>query len=367
MKGVSGLTHENTVITDKLGNVLNDFEGMEAFDRVALRDRELKQKRSLEVQYENRIMESLSRIWPNRVQVIKFEIMLNTEKKNTKSEDYTPIIVRPDNPATPYDDSEVLVSTPISQQQSEENFTGTGYTPQGPPGQEGQTPPAYKDLSNLNGQYSHNSATINYAIPKREVVIENAVYSIDRVTASVALDGVWKWRYDAKGNVVLKPDGSIDREYVPVSDEELRSALKLVQDAVGYDRSRNDSVTVSHVPFDHSSEQELENATLRRQIQVRRTIIGVLIGLVSLLAIAVMYRLIAKEVERRRRLREEQLARQHQAMREAALRSAEEQGVEVELSVEERARLEMQENAINMAREHPEDVAQLIRTWLMEE
>ena len=38
-----------------------------------------------------------------------------------------------------------------------------------------------------------------------------------------------------------------------------------------------------------------------------------------------------------------------------------------EMSVEERARLEMQENAINMAREHPEDVAQLIRTWLVEE
>ena len=39
---------------------------------------------------------------------------------------------------------------------------------------------------------------------------------------------------------------------------------------------------------------------------------------------------------------------------------------EVEMSVEERARLEMQENAVNMAREHPEDVAQLIRTWLVE-
>ena len=37
------------------------------------------------------------------------------------------------------------------------------------------------------------------------------------------------------------------------------------------------------------------------------------------------------------------------------------------LSVEDRARLEMQENAVNMAREHPEDVAQLIRTWLLEE
>jgi len=37
------------------------------------------------------------------------------------------------------------------------------------------------------------------------------------------------------------------------------------------------------------------------------------------------------------------------------------------MSVEERKRLELQENAVNMAKEHPEDVALLIRTWLMEE
>ncbi|MFW5801943.1 MAG: flagellar M-ring protein FliF, partial [Spirochaeta sp.] len=91
--------------------------------------------------------------------------------------------------------------------------------------------------------------------------------------------------------------------------------------------------------------------------------IGVAVLLVSFIA----FRLISREIERRRRLREEELARQHQAMREAALRSAEEEGTEVEMSVEERARMELQEHAINMAREHPEDVAQLIRTWLIEE
>jgi flagellar M-ring protein FliF len=119
--------------------------------------------------------------------------------------------------------------------------------------------------------------------------------------------------------------------------------------------------------FDRTAQFEKEDSVYRRQLSLRRTLISVLIGIGALLIIAFIYRLAAKEMERRRRLREEELARQHQAMREAALRSAEEQGVEVELSVEDRARLEMQENATNMAREHPEDVAQLIRTWLVEE
>ena len=53
--------------------------------------------------------------------------------------------------------------------------------------------------------------------------------------------------------------------------------------------------------------------------------------------------------------------------REKALWQAEQAGMEVTMSVEERRRAELQENAITMAKEHPEDVAQLIRTWLMEE
>jgi flagellar M-ring protein FliF len=92
-----------------------------------------------------------------------------------------------------------------------------------------------------------------------------------------------------------------------------------------------------------------------------------MIGIVALIGFFVVLRVITRALERRRRLREEELARQHQAMREAALRSAEEEGTQVEMSVEERARMELEEMALNIAREHPTEVAQLIRTWLAEE
>jgi flagellar M-ring protein FliF len=183
----------------------------------------------------------------------------------------------------------------------------------------------------------------------------------------VAIDGVWRKQYDRSGRLVVNSDGSVQREYVPVSDEELAKAKKLVQGAVGFDAVRGDLVEVQTIPFDRSRIFEEEDAGFRRQMALRRALYIGLAALGAILLIVVVYRLIAKEMERRRRLREEELARQHQAMREAALRTAEEQGVEVELSVEDRARLEMQENAANMAREHPEDVAQLIRTWLVEE
>ena len=112
---------------------------------------------------------------------------------------------------------------------------------------------------------------------------------------------------------------------------------------------------------------EAEDAAILKARQTRLTIILVLIGLAAILAIFILYRFISREMERRRRLREEELLRKQQAARDQALWEAKEEGVEVTMSVEERKRAELQENAIAMAKEHPEDVAMLIRTWLMEE
>ena len=67
-------------------------------------------------------------------------------------------------------------------------------------------------------------------------------------------------------------------------------------------------------------------------------------------------------------MREEEILRRQQAEREKALWDAKQDGLQdVTMSVEERKRAELQENAIARAKEHPEDVAMLIRTWLLEE
>jgi flagellar M-ring protein FliF len=77
-------------------------------------------------------------------------------------------------------------------------------------------------------------------------------------------------------------------------------------------------------------------------------------------------RYLQKEAERRRRLREEELARQQELLRLQALAEAEKGDMEPSLSLEERARLEMEENAKNLAKEHPDSVAKLLRTWMSE-
>jgi len=91
------------------------------------------------------------------------------------------------------------------------------------------------------------------------------------------------------------------------------------------------------------------------------------ISIVAFFLLYLLYRAIKNEIARRRRLREEELAAQQQLMREAALRVADEGAAEVELSIDEKARRELLENAINLAREKPDEVAKLLRTWLNEE
>jgi flagellar M-ring protein FliF len=365
---VGGLSKENIVITDQNGIQLNNFADLQDVDRIEIARREIKTKADLEQRYKAEVFASLKAIYgPDRVQIVKLDIDLDMSKRSSTTEEHFPVTMVPDNPRTPFSEREVAPSITLSREAVDERFEGTGFNPEGPPGQEGQTPPAYKDLSNLVGKYQKSSIIQNEAVNKKNTTEEQAPWRINRITTAVALDGLWKRQHDARGQPLLTAEGGIDRQYIPVPPEELLKAKSLVQDAIGFNRERGDSVTVEHVQFDRNSQFFREDAELRRQRQLRNMVLSIIIGVGAILLAAVVYRLISKEMERRRRLREEELARQHQAMREAALRRAEEEGVEVELSVEDRARLEMQENAINMAREHPEDVAQLIRTWLVEE
>jgi flagellar M-ring protein FliF len=208
--------------------------------------------------------------------------------------------------------------------------------------------------------------THNEEINKR-VTQEERSPQIDRMTVSVNIDGQWKWKYDEKGNPVVLPDGTIDREYIPVPPDELRAAQLLIQSAVGYNAGRGDTVTVQNIPFDRTQEfAEIDAAYFRRK-QIQTTILVFLSGLVILLIAVIVFRMITREIERRRRLEAEERARREAAIREGAIASAEEEGVDVSISVEERTRMELLESVVNMAKEHPEDVAQLIRTWILEE
>jgi flagellar M-ring protein FliF len=364
---VEGLKDENIVIADQNGMVLNDFAGMADFDWIAKVEKETKLIQDLEMKYRAKALQALQGTFSSdRVRDLNIKIDMDMSKKAVSTEEFFPITIKPRTPGLPYDDSETARSITRSESSSSTAWKGTGFNPEGPSGVEGQTPPAFRDMDNLYGEVQQNTLTHNEEINSRRIEEEKSP-AIDRVTVSVNIDGTWKLKYDEKKKPIEQADGSLEREYVPVPPEELRAAEALIQGAIGYNASRGDSVTVQNIRFDRTREFAEADAAYRRQQQMQTTILVALSGVALLLVAFIAFRIITRELERRRRLREEELARQHQEMRERAFQEAEEQGVEVSMSVEERKRMELQENAINMAKEHPGDVAQLIRTWLLEE
>ncbi|MEI8094059.1 MAG: flagellar basal-body MS-ring/collar protein FliF [Spirochaetales bacterium] len=364
---IPGLKAENVTVTDQSGIVLNDFAGMAGMDRLELGKREMDFKRKMEAQYSDTILSALQTIYKSdRVRIVKLDLKLNTDVQSMAKEEHTPITMTAANPAT-NEPAVVVPSIVLSQSSNKENFSGTGFNPEGPAGQEGQTPPAYKDLANLVGNYSKDANIVNNAINTEKSTIEKSPIRIDGVSLAVALDGTWKKVYKADGTVDVEANGNIKRTYEALTQQAIQQAKSILQASIGYNSARGDQVAVENIAFDRTDQFEKENAEYRSQQQLQNTMLVVIVGLVVLLVAFAVFRIVSREMERRRRLREEELSRQHQAMREAALRSAEEEGVQVEMSVAERARLELQETAINMAREHPADVAQLIRTWMAEE
>jgi len=221
-------------------------------------------------------------------------------------------------------------------------------------------------MTSVAGKMEQTSALTNYEIGTRKTQ-EEKMPQIDRVTVSVNIDGTWKLKYDEKRRPVVSPDGSMEREYTAVSAEDLRATTALLQNAIGYNAARGDSVTVQNIPFDRTRQFAEEDISYFNKKQLRTTMIIVLVGIAALLIFFILFRFIAREMERRRRAAEEERARREEALRQQALIQAEEEGMDVSLSVEERGRMELQEGVANMAKEHPEDVAQLIRTWLLEE
>ncbi len=365
--GIDKLKPENIVVTDNHGNILSDFSNMEETDYLNRAKEEWKIKERLRLRMQNEIAEKLKAVLGKDKVDVSVQVDLDFDQKKIEKTEYIPIIKRKDNPETPYDETEIAMNVVRSEKETTEKFEGTGFVPEGPPGVEPNIPPGYKEATGEGSKYEKKEVVKNYEVSQQISKIQSAPFKIKRVSVSVWVDGTWKKVYDKNGKPVITPDGGIKREYIPRSPEEMKKFEEIVKGAIGYDPARKDIVVVKNIKFDRTKEFELEDAYLKKREQMRKTLLSALIALFALFIITIAYRAISKEIQRRKRIREEELARQQQLMREAALKSAEEEGAELELSPEERARLEMQENVMNIAREHPEEVAKLIRTWLAEE
>ncbi len=362
------LKPENVTVTDEMGNIISDFDDDEEKSKIELSMLENRKKleEKARVKLLKDIREGLERIYSgDRIQIVRLNMEFNWDKISEEQEEYAPIEMVKDNPATPYSERKVQDSLVISEKDTSEHFQGHGWNPEGPAGTEGNRPPGYKASDDQFARYDKKENIKNHALNKTMRKIERDPYDITRVSVAIAIDG--------QQDLPRLPDGDYDLDPTkqpvqnPLQPEDLKKAENIVKKAINFDEARGDQVAVENIMFDRSSYWNSIREEYRRKDQMKKLLLAALIGVIALFLGFILFRTITKEIERRRRLREEQLALEQQRMREAALRAAEEEGIDVELSLEEKARMELQQNAINLAKERPDDVAQLLRTWLAEE
>ncbi len=362
------LKPENITVTDETGAIISDFD--DELDKAKTEYTMLEYRHKLEERARVRMLKDiragLERIYSaDRIQILRLNMEFNWDKISEEQEEYTPIELEKQDPSKPYNTRKIKDSLVISEKTTREKFQGHGWNPEGPAGTEGNTPPGYKASDDQFAKYSKKEDIKNHAVNKTNRKIDRQPFTIDKVSVAIAIDGQQSLPKLPTGDFDLDP--TKEPVQTGLTQDELKKAENIVKKSINFNEGRGDQVAVENIMFDRSKYWESLRAEFRKKEQIKKILLAALIGVIVLFLGFILFRAVTKELERRRRAKEEALALEQQRMREAALRAAEEEGIDVELSLEERARLELQENAINLARERPDDVAQLLRTWLAEE
>ncbi len=367
-RAVPGLFKENISISGPGGELINNFD--DESDRSQRQLKDVNAKLKIQEKERLKVLSDITRsleefyslgLYGARFDVIRLDIKLRWDEEEIEKSEVAPVVMTPDDPKTPYSERLVQDSLEVSSKVVKESFEGNGFTPEGPAGTEPNIPPGYKDRDYQKAKYTKSENIKNNEFNKTHRKIKKQVWEYESVNLAVIIDGKWE-RLNENNNGT-----GYDRRYISVGEEELRSMSDLLKKAIGYKIARGDQISVKHLQKDRSKQFEAEDIQFRAQKFRRKLLLGAMIGLLVIALGVVIFHAVRREIERRKRLREEELTAQQAIMREAALRAIEEEGVEVEMSLEERARKEMLENAINLARERPEDVAHLLRTWLADD
>ncbi len=251
---IEGLESDNIAIVDNSGTILNDFSNLDGIDRIDLAEKERKLKLKYEAMLRGEIDSALSKVLSiDRFMIARVNVKLDTSKETTESKEYAPIELQSQDPKASYNTRKVSDSTIISSQTQKKEYQGQGYSPWGPPGQEGNTPPEYQDLSDITGKYNESQEIKNVALNEKKSTSEKEPARIVGVSLGIFVDGVWNFVYDEKGDFVIE-NGMRKREYKPMALEEIKNIEDVLQSSFEYKPERGDSITVRNISFDRMNE-----------------------------------------------------------------------------------------------------------------
>jgi len=337
-RSIEGLSPQNVSIVDNSGNTL--YGGMDPAGVGMLSQTQHELKSKIEGTLQRKVTKILEQTVGKNKVVVQVDADVDfTEMKQTKEM---------------YDPEQSAVR---SEQRQNEEAMGGGMNPVGVPGVkpnvEGQV-----NESGAVGQSVHrkSSETINYEITK---IVQDSFEpggEVRRLSLAVLVDGSYAKEVDQAGTEKLS--------YVPRSAEEMAKYRTIIQNAIGYDEVRGDSVEVVNLPFERV---EVDEDIERMYVEAERRLFWapyVKYGIMLALAMVVIFFVVRPVLKTILTARPERTPPEDRLLTE-----------------EERARLEMTkelpkldeadkkpavERVRELAEEDPEHMARLIRGWLKE-
>lgn len=224
---VEDLKLQDVTIVDQSGSILFGGEVNNPSSSFYLTTNQIQLKKEVENYLTNKVQSLLLPVvGPGKV-VVRVDADLDFDQI-TRTEEY-------------YDPEGKVVKSEIRR---EENRQGTSPVVGGSPGVNTNLGKGVLLNAGAPEKETREESNIQYAINKRIEHIIRGVGNIKRVSVAVAVDGVYQ----------IGSDGV--KKYVPRSKQEMENLSSIVKQAVGYDESRGDKVTVINVPFDTSSKEE---------------------------------------------------------------------------------------------------------------
>ncbi len=307
---VKNLQVNDVTIVDQTGNIL--FEGNELYSSFHLTTSQLELKRKIEDYLAGKIQTLLSSVLGPGKAVVKVDARLNFDQI-TRTAEY-------------YDPENKVVKSEIRREGSSEK---SGSIVGGVPGAKTNLGLENSIQMANPGKEVTEESSIQYAISKRMEQIVEGVGNVEKISVAVAVDGAYQ----------IGPKG--EKKYIPRTEEEMKKITSMVKQAVGYDESRGDTITVTNIPFDISfQEEEREFSPLELIRHMGRYLVVTIVILILFLSLRKIMKLLVLE-------REEKAA--SEAKKEV-------------IAFEDEKWL--RERIFQLAEQNPGQVARIIKIWI---
>lgn len=329
VSAVEGLDPKNVVIIDSSGNILSDQRfGDDDFANGQGAIKQLKIQDEFNKQVEGNIQTMLEQVLgPGKV-VVRVNAVLDFDKKEINRDTYTPVV----------DDHGIARNV----EQLQEYFDSSS----GASGAPGTTsnPPTYPMGGTSGGAVNEKYQTkTSYEINNVKEQQQVAPGYVKRMTVTVIIDN-------------------------EMTQRQLDALNRSVADAAGIDQQRGDSVTILGIPYDRSfADAAQKEFAASSQNKNRDLIIFILEILGILLAFFLMYRALFGKKEKKHRgdVDEDDMGIDFLVGEEPLI-----PGIMPKLgklSPEDIEKQKLLEEIEELARKNPQDVASLIRTWMVED